>query len=747
MAYSDEQITNYVYQLQEKGATTDDIRSFVQQAKQEQLTAQQSTGQAQGQAAGSAMNQQPQGQQHISPEQAGGTVAKGLMGALSPANFGHNLQAITQQAGKTLASPGIANPDLTGSVPSQEQQQQAEQQNQQHLQQAQKTGQQLNQMGLVPPSQATTQEKQGLLDQAQASMTPGGAVGLNMAKSAQAGLESVGKGAQEVVGGVQQAVGGQGEEGSKQSFQGLEDIVKGGLGTAFSPVSGVIGSIPDEHIKQGITSLANSPGWATSSVAKWAAKLANPNLSDDELEKLVGQPINLATQLYLTKGGAEKAGELSEGIKSAMEKPDMSPQQIALERAAAKAGLPQNDIATIRNLTPEQHPVAMQMLETALRKQNNPGSAPSVWEAPGKEIESFLNDAHGQLRTIGKNMEDAINSDLKGKTVDAAPIHGAFQTILDKMNVGRDSKGNLDFTSSDIAANPTAISGLKKIDSNLNNSGTTTGSLSETMNGNPMDARGLVSINRMINDITGVSKKGGYNSSALSASLSPLKEAVDQIATDNSPLYATAKAEYGPLKNSIDNIEAAGKYGTGKNSGISGQQILQRSLTTAGQKSSDALQSIQDISDNYGVDAPKDLQSKAQLADLMERFSQTKPSRSLGGLMQQGGQIAQKVVPKGMVGQTLSAVGGKIKDIGTDVNYQHFAGKIPGFKDAIESANKAQVQSMFDLISKKDFSTLSPETKFSVLKSIAKSIPDNMLKKIVKTNAKISTDLKKDISE
>ncbi len=698
-------------------------------------------------------------QSNITPEQAGGKLATGLMSALNPANFENDLQAVTQQAGKTLASPGIANPALTGSVPSQQQQDQAKQQNQQDIQQKSQVEQQLNKQGIVPPSLdqngnvTSGPQLQQANQQIQNQMNPLGPVMGNMEQAAAGGLSSIGKGGQELVGGVQQAVQGQGEEGSKQSFQGLEDIVKGGLGTVFSPISGAINSIPNDQIKQGIQAIGNTPAWATSSVAKWGANAARtaagmPPLSGDELEKLVGQPINLATQLWLTKEAPEKAGQLSDSIKASMEKPNLSPAQIMLERAATKAGMAPADIATIRNLTPEQTPMAQDMLATALKKQNNPLGSSSVWEAPGKEIENFLSDAHGQLRTIGQNMEDAINTDLKGKTVDAAPIHNAFQSILDKMNVSRDSKGNLDFTKSDIAANPTAISGLKKINANLENSATTIGSLNETMNGNPMDARGLVSINRMINDITGVSKKGGYNATALSASLSPLKEAVDQIATDNSPLYATAKAEYGPLKNSIDNIEAAGKYGTGKNAGISGQQILQRYLTTAGQKSGDAIQSIQDIADNYGIDAPKDLQIKAQLADLMERFSQTKPSRSLGGLMQQGGnQAIQTIVPKGVIGQTLNAVGGKLKDIGTDANYQYFSGKIPGFKDAIDSANKAQVQTMFDLISKKDFNSLDPETQLSIFQKVAKSIPDKILQKMVKTGIKASTNLRKDTGE
>lgn len=96
-------------------------------------------------------------------------------------------------------------------------------------------------------------------------------------------------------------------KGSQKTFGGLEDIIRGSLGTAFSPVSGAINSIPEEHIKQGITALAGAPSWAISSLGKWAAKQANPSLSEDQLHELVGKPLETATNVGLTAFAPEAA--------------------------------------------------------------------------------------------------------------------------------------------------------------------------------------------------------------------------------------------------------------------------------------------------------------------------------------------------------------------------------------------------------------------------------------------------------
>lgn len=415
---------------------------------------------------------------------------------------------------------------------------------------------------------------------------------------------------------------------------------------------------------------------------------------------------------------------------------DMHPMQIDLERQARKAGASNVDIAAIRSLSPEQKTgIAQPYLEHAIKRSQDPINTRSVWSLPDKEISSFLEEANKQRQTIGKAEETAINTDLKGKTVDGSPIINAFKKSLEDMNIGIDSKGVLDFEPSDISLNSTAQSALKTIWKNLQANRTITGGLDESMQGTPLDARGLVSINRTINTAVKASEKAGLGGNELAARLSPIKDAVEESVKPVSSLYSQAKADYADIVKHINRIQDAGKYGNKANKGFSGAQILKRSLNTSDEKYTGAFDAMRKIEENHGITAPKDLPIKAYFANLAEKITGTGKPRGIDTMLKENlpASLAKNAVA-GAVGKVVPVLGDLIRgshDIGVDVNYKHFEGQIPGFKDAMDTASAPQVEAMLNVIKAPEFNQLPAESKIKFLKNTFKRIPPDILEKIV----------------
>lgn len=431
----------------------------------------------------------------------------------------------------------------------------------------------------------------------------------------------------------------------------------------------------------------------------------------------------LKTATDSVKGIADKFGGLfnkTEDVTKA------NPKQMLMERAARQAGISNNDIAALRNLTPEQESMAQEYLNHSIKAADNPINTKSVWSLPAKEISDFRDQAKIQLNTIGQNMEDAINTDLKGKTVDATPVVSAFHKVLDNLNVEIGRNGTLNFDGSDIAENPHAQTALTKILKNISNGKVIFGSLDEALAGTQLDARNLVSINRLMNSSVGKAETAGLGGNQLSAQLEPIKTAVDETVAPVSKLYSTAKAEYADLKGNLDKINDAGKFGNKGNKGFSGQQILKRSLNTDSAKAVQAFDAMKAIEENHGIKAPSDLKTKAYLANFMERLTNNEAPRSLAKQAVSAKVVDSSLNHMGIVG---AAIKGS-KDLAIDANYKYFSGKIPGFKDAFEKANTAHTEAVMNLIKAPDFNKLPPAAKLGILKNVGSSIPTSILAKI-----------------
>lgn len=250
-------------------------------------------------------------------------------------------------------------------------------------------------------------------------------LGGNILQAANAGIQTINQGGHEIIGGVQQAASGQGVQGSQQAFGGLEDIIKGGLGTLFSPATGIINGIKDQDIKQNVSNLLNLPSWLTTSIAKWGAKQANPNLSDDQLEQFVGQPISLATNLSLlnhpeaveeaASGATNLAGKGINAVGDATkygisQASGLSPTTIdaALETPQAlseaqKVGIDQTKSDTFNMLKNPIDQLQQNLTEngsaySGVRQANAPVTLPENWLNDQLAKSGLTPDSNGQLQ-------------------------------------------------------------------------------------------------------------------------------------------------------------------------------------------------------------------------------------------------------------------------------------------------------------------------------------------------------------
>lgn len=219
--------------------------------------------------------------------QAGGAVAGGLMNALNPTNFGSDLQNVAQTAGKVLSSSGFKN--ISGAVPSQQDQQQAAQQMQQGQQQQQQAEGDANAAFITPDATANAQGQtpnaqaieSSIPEQNRIAGLPGQAIqaGVNFEQNANKAALS---GVQNAVGQISQA-GGDNELGGAFSGvdhqgnqldatgkilaagQGIADIGAGGIGLVSAIPGAIINQIPgvSDIVKGGIGALNGAMGAVT----------------------------------------------------------------------------------------------------------------------------------------------------------------------------------------------------------------------------------------------------------------------------------------------------------------------------------------------------------------------------------------------------------------------------------------------------------------------------------------------------
>jgi len=307
MAYTDQQIRQKGLALGAAGASSEDMNEFVKRAKAEQ---------APSNGAGAKMV---------------GNLASGLLGALTPSKLPQTLTGLATKAAPMLLKGLTRLPKMTPEQATQAKaaSAQREAQRQADVQRESAITQELNKRGLTPPSGATVEQKEQLLNQVK------GPTWL-AAEAAGQGLKQAASGVGEFISGVQapiqmgaKALLGQkptaaiwspekgfheaeAEEISGQIPRGISKAVLGGFSTAMAPVTGAIQAGPKE-----LQQVAALPAQGIEWITKKIAKGLNPKIDteSEDFRRNVLEPAMAGISLATLKG-PKKGGLITKAVKA-----------------------------------------------------------------------------------------------------------------------------------------------------------------------------------------------------------------------------------------------------------------------------------------------------------------------------------------------------------------------------------------------------------------------------------------------
>lgn len=169
------------------------------------------------------------------------------------------------------------------------------------------SGSQINKISNASPDEAE-QINQGLDEVQGQQLGAFGNLAYRTGQNAVAGVKQIGGGIQKMGQGVMEGNG-------TKSFSGFQDVLEGGLGTAFSPISGATETLPHpiQNIVKPILNIPNMPAEGVAYVAGALAKYFRPDLTDQQIQENVVRPVRLAGQIGTIVAApeiAEKSGEL-----------------------------------------------------------------------------------------------------------------------------------------------------------------------------------------------------------------------------------------------------------------------------------------------------------------------------------------------------------------------------------------------------------------------------------------------------
>lgn len=296
----------------------------------------------------------------------------------------------------------------------------------------------------------------------------------------------------------------------------------------------------------------------------------------------------------------------------------------ALKNEALKNGVKENYANTLSTLNPEQKQIAMDYLDAGIEKLNNPVKAPSVFQKVGQEVDDFLVQAKDLLKNKGGQL-GAAKQGMEAQKLPTEGIRTTLDDVFNKLNIKPTEKG-LDFS----------LSPIKR-------SGDVTTQIQDIYNlvkeGGEMSAKDLEALTGQIDEMTGLLKSSGLSKSQASNTLTQIKSSINDTLSSASPEFGASNKDYAQLVKLVNQVKKAAEVPVGGGQAESnGAQILRRSLGNADTKYNAAIKAMDKIEELFGLPAPKDLTTKAHLADLAEKYTGTAQPQGFQGGIEAGTQ-------------------------------------------------------------------------------------------------------------
>jgi hypothetical protein len=323
----------------------------------------------------------------------------------------------------------------------------------------------------------------------------------------------------------------------------------------------------------------------------------------------------------------------------------------ALKDKALRNGVKEQYANALSPLDDGQKRVAIDYLEAGLQKLDDPIRTPNnyVFKYASKEsgVDDFLLNMEDLRSTLGKQV-GATKQGLKSVNLNPAPIKKEANSIFRTLNA-KIRKNGVDFSTSDIANNQSAINQLDDIYTKISK---------KTIN-----ARDLEAVTSQIDQTTGLLKASGVKSGdpAIEA-LKQIKKVINKTIGEADQGFGAANQRFAQFIKDYNKVKNAAKVVQGNGQvTYDGAQILRRYEGNAPAKYQEAIDAMNRLAKEYGLTAPKNIPERAFLADLAEKFTGTSQPQSL----------------KGSIEGAMDAVPGKIGTItkGIKSAKQYFTGK------------------------------------------------------------------------
>jgi len=601
------------------------------------------------------------------PTSMAGNLAKGIVGAANPANWGK----IGAQVAGTAAVPVIKSMAAAGAemTPEQVQTAQAASAKNEQDRQAQIGFQQQlgNKFGVLPEgtgeavSKMSAEELQRESEKINMAQNPMGEVNIGIAK----GVGSTVLGASQLMGkGMDAAAKFLGAEkiGYKSpDFQRMEDL-RQNLTKTTNELQGA--GFTGEQIaefflpmgavsKVGKVEKAASLGQKALGLAKTvgAEALTAGAISaaqEGELNANVGATALISGAMPVLGAALKKGiGFLGSRLTG---KVGTTAEEIASNQMLRK-GVKEQYVNLLSNVDDTTKKVAGDYLDAGLNKLIK-SDADDVYKYATKEsgLDDFIKQLDKTKKALGAAVGEA-KTGLKSSTIPKVNLlteASSLDDILSKYNVKKSADGVLKFGQSELAGQLPAQKQLQKIYNIF------------TKGKRSVNARDLEAITGQIDQASGLLKTSGLKvgDPAMDA-LKGFKQVINKVVGVSDEGFGKANIQYADFIKQYKQIKRAGDVllDSGKRT-FNPTQILKRSLTTGDVKYKDAIGAMDDIAKRFNLKPPKNLNIRAQLADMAEKLTQTAPSRSLGSeLMQNTETLASQVPALGKIVKTKQMLG------------------------------------------------------------------------------------------